>query len=97
MSDHKQPCPICKLGAQHVERLVNGHRLTYTCERCGRYKMTDTAEAMAEKQEAVPKLSAWIRDINENGASISEIDSKSLKEITKGIPDYSPSEKQSRR
>lgn len=95
MSENKKACPICKLDAQNVERVTDyGERRTYSCARCGRYEITGTAEAMAESRQLGPRLSAWIRDINERGAAVPEIDSRNMLEIAAGLPDYSPTEKQ---
>jgi nucleoside 2-deoxyribosyltransferase len=49
---------------------------------------------MAEKRKFGPKLSAWIRNRNELGIDIPEINSNNLTEIEQSIPDYNPSDKQ---
>ena len=93
--DNIKPCPICKLEEQDVVREADyGERITYNCARCGRFTITRTAERKAENKEIGPKLSAWIRERNELGIDIPEINSNSLLEIAKSIPDYTPSDKQ---
>jgi hypothetical protein len=49
---------------------------------------------MAKKRGLNQKLSAWIRNRNEQGAEVPEINSKSLDDIQAGLPDYTPREKQ---
>lgn len=90
-----KPCPVCKLDAQDVVREADyGERTTYNCTRCGRFTITRTAEKKAENKEISPKLSAWIRERNELGIDVPEINSNSLQEIVQSIPDYNPSDKQ---
>lgn len=91
----KISCPICKLTESVVGESTDfGRDSSYCCPRCGRFKITGTAKAMAENQQTIPKLSAWIRDRHEKEADIPEINSESLKRIVNSLPDYSPSEKQ---
>jgi hypothetical protein len=95
MADDKKPCPICKLAAQDVEWVSDyGERITINCARCHRFTITRTAEAIAENKDLGPKMSAWIRNRNEQGANVPEINSYSLDNIAEGIPEYSPREKQ---
>ena len=95
VEQNKKPCPICKLRAEHVERTGKySDPINYNCSRCGRFDITATAEAIADNRQLNPKLSAWIRDRNEKGANITEIDSNNLEDIPASLPDYSPSEKQ---
>jgi nucleoside 2-deoxyribosyltransferase len=91
---YKKPCPICKLPEQTVESRRLSDQTIYNCSRCGHFIITGTAEAIADKKPIYTKLSAWIRDRNEKGANIPEINSNSLEEIPASLPDYSPSEKQ---
>lgn len=91
-----ETCPICKL---EDDRFVNrefdyGERVTINCPRCKKFTITRTAEAIAKHKDLGTKLSAWVRDRNEQGAEIPEINSESLKDIQAGLPDYSPREKQ---
>jgi nucleoside 2-deoxyribosyltransferase len=90
----KTICPICKLADNDINRNDSGDKFTINCPRCKRFTISGTAKAIAERRELGPKLSAWIRNRNEQGAEIPEINSKSLEEIQAGLPDYSPREKQ---
>jgi nucleoside 2-deoxyribosyltransferase len=89
-----KPCPICKLEQENVEVWDYGERITLDCARCGEYTITATAAAVAERRTLGPKLSAWIRDRNESGTEVPEINSRTLDEIEKSLPDYRVSEKQ---
>ncbi len=94
MEQHKKSCPICKLPGQPVESPKIYDQVIYNCSRCGRFIISNTAEAIADKRPINPKLSAWIRDRNEKGTAVPEINSNSLEEIPSSLPDYSPSDKQ---
>lgn len=89
MSEHtKISCPICKLEDTTIESSTDfGGMNTYNCPRCGRYIITNVALSTAELS---PKLSAWIRDLNEKGIDTPKITTDTLK----SLPDYSPSDKQ---
>jgi nucleoside 2-deoxyribosyltransferase len=52
------------------------------------------AARMAESRQFGSKLSAWLRDRTESGAENPEINSKTLEEIEKTLPDYKVSDKQ---
>jgi len=91
----KNLCPICKLEDSSVEREFDGgERVSINCHRCKRFTITRTAKTIAERRNLGAKLSAWIRNRNEQGTEIPEINSKSLEDIQAGLPDYSPREKQ---
>ena len=88
-------CPVCNLESQkgmEIGALSSETRME--CQRCGKYAITDTALSMLEPEHADPKLIAWIKDLNERGADPPNINSHVLKNLTKGLPDYSPSQKQ---
>lgn len=91
---NKKSCPICKLGSNEVHYSDYGERLSLDCARCGKFTITATAAAVAEKNNLSPKLSAWIRDRNENGVDVPEINSASLKEIETKLPTYRVADKQ---
>jgi nucleoside 2-deoxyribosyltransferase len=94
-TDNEKQCPVCRLVEQDVVREADyGERITYNCARCGRFTITRTAERKTENMEMSSKLSAWIRERNEWGIDVPEINSKSLQEIVQSIPDYNPSDKQ---
>ena len=88
-------CPVCKLESQDVIRKTDSsERLTYKCPRCGKYKITQKAELIAEKKNLCIKLSGWIRNLYELGMEIPEICTSSLTEVEQSIPEYNPSDKQ---
>ncbi|HAP41469.1 MAG TPA: hypothetical protein DCQ94_17185 [Nitrospira sp.] len=90
----EQPCPICKLAAKDVHVWDYGERTTLECARCGKFAITRTAAAMAKARQLEPKLSAWIRERQETGADIPEINAKTLEELAKALPNYKVAEKQ---
>jgi len=91
---YDRPCPICKLDAQDVYVHDFGERMTLECGRCGKFTITGTAAAIAEKRDLGSKLSSWIRERSEAGASVPEINSRTFDEIQSALPDYRVSEKQ---
>lgn len=93
-SVEQRPCPICKLDAKEVRVWDYGERLTLECGRCGRFTITATAAAIAERKELGPKLSAWIRERSETGGEVSEINSNTLTEIETALPSYRVADKQ---
>jgi nucleoside 2-deoxyribosyltransferase len=94
MQQERRPCPICNLGEQDVNVTDFGERLTLQCPRCGRFGITRTAIAIAVQRDMIPKLSAWIRDHSEKGTEIPEINSTTLPEIGRLLPNYTASQKQ---
>lgn len=93
MEEKAETCPICKLEDNAVNRRhASRDRYFFDCPRCKQFLIT--LEALVESHDAIPKLSAWIRDYNENHSDIPEIYRESLEEIPASIPDYSPREKQ---
>ena len=93
MTEEKaETCPICKLEDTAVKRSPAGSGYFFDCPRCKKFLIT--LEALVESHDSIPKLSAWIRDYNENHSDIPEIYRESLEEIPTSIPDYSPREKQ---
>jgi len=96
MATQKESCPVCKLKSQEIlEEADAGERITYKCSRCGgKYTITRTAEGMVERKNIGLKLSAWIRERNELGIHIPEINSASIDEIEQLLPDYNASDKQ---
>lgn len=89
-------CPICKLEFNRdlKSEFDYDERLPINCPRCHKFTITRTAARMAEARDLGPKLSAWIRNLNEHETEVPEINSKSLGEIQVGLPDYNPREKQ---
>lgn len=88
------PCPICSLDNQNVFTGDRGERLFVECDRCGRFPITRAAATVAERKELSPKISCWIRDRNESGTDIPEINTNTLKDIEALLPNYKVSEKQ---
>lgn len=88
-------CPICKLEDTVVEQgFKYSDQATINCQRCKIFTITITAQDMAETREYSPKLSAWVRDRNEQHAEVPVINSRSIDEIQAGLPDKNPREKQ---
>lgn len=97
MNDTLKQCPICKLEDQKVlaERDY-GDKVTYDCSRCGRYTISGTAEAVAERKDKSAELSGWIRERNILDIEIPMLTSSFLEEVVKTLPSYSPLEKQNK-
>ncbi len=90
-----QNCPVCGLESQEGVWIGPlGHKMGIDCQRCGKYSITDTALSILDPLHTDPKLIAWIKDLNKKGADPPAIDSNVLKNLTKGLPNYSPSQKQ---
>ena len=87
-------CPICKLDKQDVRVSDYGERLSLECARCGKFTITRTAAAMAERKNLGQKLTAWIRERTESGAEVPEINSNTLDEVELALPNYKVTEKQ---
>lgn len=90
----KKICPICKLADNGINREDGGDKFTITCPRCKKFIIVRNVETTLKSKDSIPKISAWIRNRNEQHAEVPEINSKSLKDIQAGLPDYSPREKQ---
>jgi len=88
-------CPVCKLPDQ---RILNerdyGDKVTFECERCGRYTVSGTSEAVLEQGEKSAHLSGWLRERNLLGIDIPILTPDFLKEVIKSLPEYKPLEKQ---
>ena len=95
MTDKLKQCPVCKLDNQNVltERDY-GDKVTYDCKRCGRYTISGTAEAVAERKNKSAELSGWLRERNLLGIEIPMLTSSFLEEVINTLPRYSPLEKQ---
>lgn len=97
MSENRKQCPICKLESQTVlaERDY-GDKVTYDCARCGKYTISGTAEAIAERKNKSAELSGWLRERTLLGIEIPMLTSSFLEEVIKTLPSYSPLEKQNK-
>jgi hypothetical protein len=76
-----------------AEETESGGKSSYDCPRCG--KFTITYEAMSDSNLPIgPKISAWIRNLNEHGSEVPEINRHTLIDLQKRLPNYNPREKQ---
>lgn len=90
-------CPTCKLNDEQIVRRNAGNfgqLIRITCPRCKEFVISDFTEITAPHSLLGPKLSAWIRNRNEQGAEVPLILLDELKDLQAGLPDYSPREKQ---
>jgi hypothetical protein len=95
VDDAKKACPVCNLPDQILKSEGKPRQnIILQCKRCGHYSITTAAIRLAEKMQIRTKLSAWIRNLNELGMDVPEINTKRLKEIETSIPEYNPSDKQ---
>jgi len=86
-------CPVCL--SERVNLLPSTGAMThYHCDCCDKYSISRTAEKSLRAQAPTPALSAWIRSHHEDGRKPPELNSYTLKEILKSLPQYSPLEKQ---
>ncbi len=97
MSNTYKECPICKL---HNQEILNefdyGDKVTYSCERCGKYTISGSAEAIANASVKASELSGWLRERNILEIEIPMLTSDFLKEVEKTLPQYTPIEKQNK-
>lgn len=92
------PCPICNLDNQVVEDIsIYEEKFRVDCKRCGKFKIPPfPIEGIIEyikRQQLGHKLSAWIRERNEQGIDVPEIKKSWIKDIEQILPDYSPADK----
>jgi hypothetical protein len=88
-------CPICKLNDDQIIHKGSGliaRRIK--CPRCTEFIISDLIEFIAPDSLFGPKVSAWIRDRNEQHAEVPRINNETLEDLKAGLPDYSPREKQ---
>ncbi len=89
-------CPICKLNDDQIVFTGFGALDTIfeiTCPRCKEFNCTDLfLHTPPSKPE--PKISAWIRNRNEQNVEVPIISWEMLKDLQVGLPDYNPREKQ---
>lgn len=89
-------CPICKLNDDQIAITKNGpldQTDTINCPRCKKFNITYVAlSSLHEKPES--KISAWIRNLNEQERDVPLITTDTVQDIQAGLPDYSPREKQ---
>jgi hypothetical protein len=87
-------CPICAFGPQRVETSDLGERLNLTCPRCGKFTITQTVARTLDERQLATKLSAWIRNRNEQAAKIPEISRATIEDIIDSFPILSVIDKQ---
>ena len=85
---------MCKLREQDVRKWDYGERITLECARCGKFTITRTAAAKFAGKGLSHKLSAWIRQQQDEEGDIPEINSNTLREIESSLPSYRVSDKQ---
>lgn len=90
-----ETCPICKL---HDDKVVIkgtgsfGKRII--CPRCIEFTIPFYPEFTQPDQRLGAKLSALVRNRNEQGGEVPEINPQTLEDLQKGLPNYGPREKQ---
>lgn len=90
-------CPICR--TSYVRMLENNEYRTrdgfsYDCAVCGPFFISRTAEINQRSGDADPRLSAWIRNHEENKLPKPELLTNSIDETIKNFRHYSVLEKQ---
>ncbi len=65
------------------------------CPRCGEFNCPELFLLTAFNKPE-PKISAWIRDINEQKVEVPTIDSNKIKDLKADLPEKSPREKQTK-
>ncbi len=93
MSLRTQECPVCKLDAQSR---TGGDVVNVQCARCGDFSISGSTEAVLDKADAQPLVSAWLRERNLLKVDIPLITSDLIRELRANTYDYSPLEKQKR-
>ncbi|MBN1507349.1 MAG: hypothetical protein JW955_10915 [Sedimentisphaerales bacterium] len=94
MSPKTVICPICKHN-QGVVRdvLTNGDMESCQCPVCGKYAVSFEWSSVREQSPSDRKLSAWIREQNEQGET-PELTRKRIEIVQASLPNYRPIEKQ---
>lgn len=91
-----ETCPICKLIDDQIVFTGFGALDTIfgiNCPRCKEFNCGDLfLHTPPEKPE--PKISAWIRNLNEQNIEVPIINWDTFKNLQARLPDYSPREKQ---
>jgi hypothetical protein len=88
-------CPICKLSDDQIVHKGSGLLARRTeCPRCKKFIILDSIEFTAPDSFFGLKLSAWIRDRNERYSEVPKLTTATLEDLQKGLPNYSPREKQ---
>jgi len=89
-------CPICKLKDDQINFNGSGFPniiFKINCPRCNEFNCPETFLHM-QPNKPEPIISAWIRNLNEQGAEVPLINWDTLKDLKARLPDRSPREKQ---
>jgi len=89
-------CPICKLNDGKIDFKGSGFPNIIFKINCPRCREFNCAEFFLHTSPNKPelKISAWIRNLNEQDAEVPLINSEMLKDLKEKLPDHSPREKQ---
>ncbi len=90
-----ETCPVCKLNDDQIvikKVALIGERIE--CPRCKKFSILDRVAFTIPNLKFGTKLSAWIRERNEQGADPPQITTELLEDLHLGLPDRSPREKQ---
>jgi hypothetical protein len=89
-------CPICNLNDDRIKIEGSGFPNVTSRVKCPRCKVFEVPELFLRTSPKTPnpKISAWIRNLNEQGAEVPLINWDTLKELRARLPEYSPREKQ---
>lgn len=88
-------CPICKLNDKKIIRNKLGIlKLRVQCPRCKEFFILDSVAFDEPDSRFGPKVSAWIRNHNEQSSEVPQITTETLKDLQTILPKYSPREKQ---
>ncbi len=104
MSEGLVICPVCKYnqGVKQEElkpALENGRvtappMVSYKCAVCGLYAIPRQVPEIHGESTPNRRLSAWIREQNEQGLQVRFTSESTMRNVIASIPDYRPSEKQ---
>ena len=88
-------CPICKLNDERIIRDKLGIlRLRVKCPRCKEFVILDSVAFDEPNSRFGPKVSAWIRNHNEQNAEVPQITTETMEDLQTILSNYSPREKQ---
>ena len=92
---NKNKCHVCNLAPTKIEGIGPLERKTFVeCPRCGKYIITDMVTITTYSEHERAKIIAWVRDFQERGMEPPELNTKTIKNITDNLPNYTPSQKQ---
>lgn len=93
-----ETCPICKLSDDKIKFMGAGFptiepHIRVNCPRCKEFNCPELFQ-LTSFNKPEPKVSAWIRNLNEQGGQVPLINWDTFKDLQARLPDYSPREKQ---